>query len=354
MNQNLGISVDFQAFAALACEGAEVWMEFTPDRPVEAAFFDAMGSALAAANEATGPDGFGASVIPTVAGGVTILKYPPSEQALRDWLDLYTARLWAEGWGGSLHLAPAVRRPDWQRDLHAPILTVFASYGETPAAALCEAAVGWARRHGGPDEYLLSGGLTLADTTGELGRHLHRALEQRRMIGACRASAQPGPLARISLTAHGHASYQLYDPEFAPIELAQQARETLTIGCEYTRWAAATLTDRQSNGWAILRRTLGQKIPAPGWTIAHNNPAWSTYVPDAFGMQLLNDEHLSRFADTSKWAVTEVAARSYLVEAPDLAAWLRPQGPPPEILAAARADFGPAIAPADLPRNADS
>lgn len=64
-------------------------------------------------------------------------------------------------------------------------------------------------------------------------------------------------------------------------------------------------------------------------------------------MQLLTGEHLDRVADLSRWTVTHVTAGRTLVEAGDLAAWLRPGGPAPSIVDQARSDFGGALVPAD-------
>jgi hypothetical protein len=64
-------------------------------------------------------------------------------------------------------------------------------------------------------------------------------------------------------------------------------------------------------------------------------------------MQLLTDEHLARVSDLSQWTVTHVTAGRTLVEAPDLAEWLRPGGPPHSVLDHARADFGRALVSAE-------
>ena len=352
MSDSDGIRVDFDGIAEEARKGGEVQIEFTPDRPAGRELFDAMSQALEAANEALSSDDFGSGLISTVAGCGTTLRYPSTEQALRDWLRVFTRRLWAEGWGGSLQLTPAVFPPPWLRTLRQPILTVFASYdvaaGDVVGLRLCEAVTAWARSHGGPDEYLVNSGLTMPDRTGDLSLHVRRALSHGSLSSAICTSAQPGPMSRISFAADGRAAHQVYAPETTPMDLVGAVRELLLVDCEATRWAAVAATTRPSHAWTTLNKVRGQPSPQAGWVAGFNNPAWSMHVPDAFGMQLLTSEHLSRVTDLSGWSVTEVAPGRHLVEAPDLGDWTSFDGPQPDTLAAARTDFGRAIDPTEL------
>jgi hypothetical protein len=327
----------------------EVWVEFAPDRPAEPALFDTMLRALMAANEELSPDDFGTGVFGSVAGGVLLLKFPPREQVLRDWLDAFARQMRVEAWSGAVRPAPGDRTPDWISHLHEPILTMYVSY-DVPSIGiglpdLCEKATRWALHNGGPDAYLLGFGHPQLDHTGELGRHLYLALPATVMC----ISDLPGLLSWFSLAPDGHASYQVYDPRRAALALADRARAALLVDCERTRWAGTVLNDQHSYAWNTLTRTPGLK--APPWAPARNNPAWRRCVPDVCGMQLLTDEHLSRTTSLSGWTVTEPAPGHYLVEAPDLAAWFGPSGPSADVLAAARADFGRVIAPADLPER---
>lgn len=78
---------------------------------------------------------------------------------------------------------------------------------------------------------------------------------------------------------------------------------------------------------------------------------WSSYVPDAFGVQVLTEAHLDRAHDLGAWHINELAPGRYLVTAQDLNPWLatppphpenqyRLSAPPAGVLYAARADFG--------------
>ncbi|QBX54997.1 hypothetical protein EXE58_05695 [Nocardioides seonyuensis] len=86
----------------------------------------------------------------------------------------------------------------------------------------------------------------------------------------------------------------------------------------------------------------------------------SSYVPDAFGVQVLTDAHLARANDLSDWSIEEIAPGRHLVSARELDPWLvapspHPQaehmmGPPPaELVGKARSDFGDMILPSEAP-----
>ncbi|QCX28895.1 hypothetical protein [Nocardioides jishulii] len=72
---------------------------------------------------------------------------------------------------------------------------------------------------------------------------------------------------------------------------------------------------------------------------------WGSHIPDAQGIQLLNLAQLERASDLTGWHVRPVAPDRFLVEARDLDPWFAPEGPPTEVLARARADFGAAVLP---------
>ena len=77
-------------------------------------------------------------------------------------------------------------------------------------------------------------------------------------------------------------------------------------------------------------------------------------VVDAYGVQVLTDEHLDRARDLSDWLVEPLGHGRNLVRARDLDTWLGPDGPGPQTLERARQDFGdlvlsPAVVAAEAP-----
>lgn len=71
-----------------------------------------------------------------------------------------------------------------------------------------------------------------------------------------------------------------------------------------------------------------------------NRHLWSTYAPEAFGIQVLTKAHLDRATNLSAWQVTAIGDNRYLVEAHDLAPWYSTPEPSPQVRAEAREDFG--------------
>lgn len=101
-----------------------------------------------------------------------------------------------------------------------------------------------------------------------------------------------------------------------------------------------------------VRKNLPGGLSEPD--IRYHRTLLTSFVPDAFGVQVLNDEHLGRASNLDNWNVDEIAPGRYLVTARDLDPWLsvpppHPDNryclaPPPElVLGRARADFGSMI-----------
>lgn len=92
------------------------------------------------------------------------------------------------------------------------------------------------------------------------------------------------------------------------------------------------------------------RLITPLWEV--NRHLGASFVPDAFGIQLLTSAHLARARDLSSWDVEEVAKDRWLVRAKDLSPWfdvadaveLRSLAlPTPALRDKARHDFGDMI-----------
>jgi hypothetical protein len=70
-----------------------------------------------------------------------------------------------------------------------------------------------------------------------------------------------------------------------------------------------------------------------------NRRLLDSYVPDAHGLQVLTDEHMSRLGPLPDWDVQPLAGGRHLVQARDLEPWFATTEPDPDVVAAARADF---------------
>jgi hypothetical protein len=82
--------------------------------------------------------------------------------------------------------------------------------------------------------------------------------------------------------------------------------------------------------------------------VRHNLQLLDRYLPDAHGVQIVNDAHLHAAHDLSRWAVTDLGQGSHLVCARDLEPWYSAHQPDPDTLARARADWAGAILTQDV------
>jgi hypothetical protein len=71
-----------------------------------------------------------------------------------------------------------------------------------------------------------------------------------------------------------------------------------------------------------------------------NRHLWSTYVPEAFGIQVLTKSHLERASDLSGWHISPIGDDRYVVEAHDLEPWYSTPNPASGARIQAREDFG--------------
>jgi hypothetical protein len=129
-----------------------------------------------------------------------------------------------------------------------------------------------------------------------------------------------GQLAVFSLTANG-----------TPQQDASHLRELLRRIAPYVEHGAVRTSRVEWDGWA----DLVPRSPAPSYGAAafpalmlrQVRHLLGRRVLDAYGVQVLTDEHLSRAHDLSDWLVESLGGGLHLVLARDLDAWLRPKGP---------------------------
>jgi hypothetical protein len=73
----------------------------------------------------------------------------------------------------------------------------------------------------------------------------------------------------------------------------------------------------------------------------------ATRIPDAFAAQLLGPHHHLPPLDPRKWSVQDLGAGVRIVLARDAHLWAAEGGPEPQVLAGARAEFGPLLTTAE-------
>jgi hypothetical protein len=352
-----GVRVDLDGILrALEANGFDgVRVEFAPDGGGGAAALadlvrQAVGTANDVANEAA-PDSIWGSLLTASLGGFSVrLGSIWSEEALGTWLEAFGGRVRAGGLSGELRATKTVRLPAW--DSPDPMMTAYIALGALSALdgagmpGWAERAVRWAAEAGG-DAYVGSCGMSQLDATGKVAAHLAAALHVASSGAVLYTDALASRAAMAEIGSDGQAMYQTHDASASLAAQADRARAAILAEAEHAHYAFVAPTPRQAYLWDARGRALPplrEEIPAHA--LRMHADLWGRFVPDVHCMQLLTDEHLDRVADLSRWTVTHVTAGRTLVEAPDLAEWLRPGGPAPSTVDQARADFGQALVPA--------
>jgi hypothetical protein len=353
MANHEGVRVDLDGILRqLEANGFDdVRVEFVAEGVVGPVVVDAVRRGVGVANEAAEQQIWGAGVTASVAGASVKLANMSGPEALDVWLAAFVGDLGAGGLSGDLRATPVVRLPGWVSQIADPMVTAYVAVsapGSGGSAGWCERAVRWAAEAGGGDAYLSSGGMNQVDATGEVAAHLSSLLYASASGALLYADAGASRAAFVQIGANGQATYQVYDSAASLRARVDRVRAAILGEAGQAQFAFVAATPHQAYSWDARGRAVPPLRPeVSAAALRGNAELWNRFVPDAHGVQLLTQEQMSRVADLSQWAVTEVTSGRFLVEAPDLAEWFRPGGPAKSILDKARADFGGALVSAD-------
>ncbi|WP_423463917.1 hypothetical protein ACO229_04375 [Promicromonospora sp. MS192] len=147
--------------------------------------------------------------------------------------------------------------------------------------------------------------------------------------------------ASAALTAGAEASFAIASKTErwdSGLETATQVLQQLGPRLEV---GVIRLTRPFASTWSALNSTP----PTPPGRIASVNDIRLAreYALDAYGTQVLTGHHLQRVHDLSDWTITDLGNDRHLVQHPYPEAWYANDTPAPEILSAARRDFGDLI-----------
>ena len=146
----------------------------------------------------------------------------------------------------------------------------------------------------------------------------------------------------VSFSPFGQTWWMDLDRDADPMALAEHRQSQLVGHAPDLEFGAVHVTHPGNHESEATTTSVWRRHPH----------LWSSYVPDAFGVQLLTGRHLARARDLSRWQVREVAEDRWLVTARGLAEWLRPTDPAsvrsrtfpdPAVRARAVDDFGAMI-----------
>ena len=291
-------------------------------------------------------------------GHLLVFEYVEDHQAYRAFLSALVIHMERAGLSGALLPPPGVRLPI--RVPYAPAecltagLALNIDFDKVKALPQAAANIGW---HVSP-------ALTtqVIDMVSVVGRRPGRevVLLQRQ---PCAQNSRPG--------ARAHRSHLLGRPataltaatphEFRRVQFSVFGHVTFEIGSVDDDWSAdlANLVDLLIAGAADTRYGFLRRSVAPQrhwfnalWTYPPPPPSFmpqsyyrspsdveSSYVPDVYGVQLLNRSHMANLTDLSQWQTQELSSGRFLVSSPNPEDWFRAGAPGQEVLPAARRDF---------------
>jgi hypothetical protein len=318
----------------------------------------------------------GESVEPSPYGPMVVLDLIGVIEDTNGWLAAFAEHLEAEGWSGSVEPAPhAVLPRTVHPDRGRPRMTAFLAYRHTEPLSV---RVGgqWRRRGWAVDpettdvlcrDLITWGAFEGAQTFLSQGRSEVRlddpdvqdllvwTAHQAGRCGVTYAQESPLRVNAARLSSRGQVTVQVEDEESG--WRARLEHLTGMLSSQPDRVDLAFI--RLSPYWALSWIALGSgNVPlacVEEVDVRNNRHLWDRYIPDAHGVQLLTEEHLSRAGSLEDWDVQPMAANRYLVQAKDLGAWYAGTRPDPEALTSARMDFaGLLLTPkviANTPRN---
>lgn len=356
----------------------EVPLLFTPRGPGSSHLDGQVNKAVQAANDRFDPhDGTGYHVAaestwPAAMGRpayLVVLRDTGYEPAVRDWLDTFAGHLSAAGLSGKVAPAP---KPDARvlemiADIPRPLLASFLAYTVVDRAPNRFVPFGWnvadavtARIAASVEADAFEGAVCFLRARRRLYNTTPAAAAaalRRTLPGDCVANVKYLRPARPR-AAHAHffcngQSMRLrWDPQRSWPEHLAGCVEVMKAVPEGTDLAFAQYTDAPMGSWSHLE-SVAPRWPAATETDFRYHPHLAAlFVPDARGAMVLTDAHLDRAHDLSGWSVTPLGHGRHLVQHPDPAAWYAHPVPDPEVLAAARADFGDMILTPDaIERN---
>ncbi|MEU8234467.1 hypothetical protein AB0C12_33175 [Actinoplanes sp. NPDC048967] len=318
----------------------------------------AAGAAMTRANESVRPDAVWArSVEPSPDGPVVFLDLIGTAEQNRSWLTAFTEALTHDGWSGTVAPAPA---PPSEATVGLDTAIRPAAYlgfrlAEEPppgtvgrwgpprwavdtgtTTALCRYLATWAALPGAAVQ-LTMGRSRVEFSGGGIAEHLVWAAEHDHAAGI--AYRAPGVVRRADLGVWGEATCQVGDDNPNWRERVEHLRAPLLQFADRLDTAFVRTGRYEVISWM----DLGGAVPAlPHVTEAkvhRNRRLWDRYVPDAHGIQVVTDAHLSRLGPLPGWDVRPLAGGRHLVQARDLEPWFASGEPDPAVVAAARADF---------------
>lgn len=174
-------------------------------------------------------------------------------------------------------------------------------------------------------------------------------LDKRHSNFSLASTTEDGQISRsVSFSTFGQTWWADIDARAHPLAIVRDREQQLIEVASVLLFGAVHATFPDTDEREALTTSVWRRHPH----------LWSSFAPDAFGLQLLSGRHLERAHDLSDWDVRKVASDRWLVSTHDREAWFNPPAPAdvrnrsfpdPALRAKARQDFGSMILSRDSP-----
>lgn len=161
--------------------------------------------------------------------------------------------------------------------------------------------------------------------------------------GSIRYQSDPKRGRMATLSPGGAAVMQEIGAQVPWQQRLDAVRSALTsLPVQYLDLAFIRPASRYVRSWTAI--DVRHKLPdLQEHNVRCNRHLLSRYTPDAHGIQILTDQHLTRARDLSTWNIRELSHDRYLVEAEDTTPWYSTPLPDQDTVDQARHDFGDMI-----------
>jgi hypothetical protein len=337
-----------------------------PESPSPEEVVAASDVATQAAYRAPLDDGtIGADALGLDSGTALYLTRTGTIENFQYWLDVFASQLGDRGVTGAVKAAKNSLPPRWLNELGASQLTLFVAYSGTPrfewpppaedgipwtvseesTSRIVDIASSWTVALGGRVQVSL-GSFMLEGTDRRNQRAVSSVLAQtlpHRRHGRIIASDEVGRRVRTSnFSALGLSAFCYVDESLsAPARLHKLlaiARETP----ELIDYAMVRYAPVNTTSWRSMSANAPGLDVKRGWYHLRRGDL-DRAVPDAHAIQVLTSAHLEKAHDLSGWLMEDLGSDRYLVSARELAPWFRSETAEPDVVAAARSDFGDMI-----------
>jgi hypothetical protein len=357
---DIGVEVDSSSInkAMREAEFSHFWILFRTDD----CSLDDLGRALSVANDPDGTFGATGDRIPT---GIVFEVEPGTTDNFDEWMSRLVSSLESMGATGALEGAKPTYLGDWPTEDPTP--AAFLAWREDLDAAAADQhrtahwhvptdateaivahAAAWTETGG--KQLIIDWGLfplAMSPET-DVASMMRSSLVHNHRTGSIGYQSEQRRGRMATLSPGGEAVMQEIGTQVPWQQRLEAVRDALnTLPIQYLDLAFIRPAPSPTVSWDQI--DIRHKLPdLRESNVRYNRHLLSRYTPDAHGIQILTEQHLTRARDLSAWNIRELGHGRYLVEADDPAPWYSTPLPDQKVVDAARHDFGDMILTKEL------